>query len=295
MTEHDALDLAPLGFDNAEWIGDALPRYLDVLEDPGKASRPIVRTGFSDLDEILVGLEPGTLTVISGRPSAGKTTLLSNFARAAAFQQKIPTLWVDQENPHQRVIDRIISAEARIPLQAIRLRRMTDDDWARAARCMGRLALLPLLLHAGERVDVDQVRRMAKAAEAGLVAIDGLQLLKVSHDRETREREVSDTTRALKDLALEFDVPIVATAHLNRGPLQRFDPIPTLDDLRESDLIAHLADTVIIIDRPGMRDPDSPRAGQADLKVAKHRNLSPCDFTVACQGYYSRFIDMPTT
>lgn len=281
-----------LGFDHAEWIGEALPRYLDVLEDPSKASRPTVSTGFRDLDELLNGLEPGSLTVISGRPSTGKSTLLGNFARASAFTQEIPTLWVDQENPHQRVIDRIISAEAKVPLHSIRLRRMNDGDWTRVAQCMGRLVVLPLLLQAGERTDVEQIRRMTKASGAGLVAVDGLQLLKASRDRETREHEVSDTTRALKDLALEADVPVVVTAHLNRVPLQRLDPTPTLNDLRESDLIAHLADTVILIDRPGMRERDSPRAGEADLKVVKHRTLSSCDITVAFQGHYSRFMDM---
>nr|WP_017590834.1 DnaB-like helicase C-terminal domain-containing protein [Nocardiopsis ganjiahuensis] len=283
---------APIASEHAQWMFDALPGYLDLLEGTRKAPRPNALTGFQDLDKLTTGLEPGTLTVISGRPSAGKSTLLGNIACSSALRHAVPTMWIDQESSHRQVLDRIFSAEARVPLHVMRIRTMTDADWARLAVAMGRVASSPLLLQAGRRVDILQVRQLAEESGAELVAVDGLQSLKPRRDRETREREVSDITRALKDLALELNVPVVATAHLNRAPLQRFDPSPTLDDLRESDLIAHLADTVILIDRPDMRDPESPRAGEADLMVVKHRNGFPRDVTVAFQGHYSRFVDM---
>ncbi|WP_116247704.1 DnaB-like helicase C-terminal domain-containing protein [Nocardiopsis sp. FIRDI 009] len=289
---HVAFTPASIASEHARWVGDALPDYLDRLEDPGRAPRPSPPTGFADLDGLLTGLEPGTLTVISGRPTVGKSVLLGNFARSSALRHSIPTVWIDQESPRQQVLDRILSAEARVALHTIRLRMMTDDDWVRLARTMGRISVSPLLLHAGARVDTGQVRQLAEESGAGLMAVDGLQHLKPRRDRETREREVSDITRELKDIALELDIPVVATAHLNRAPLQRTDPSATLDDLRESDLIAHLADTVILIERPDMRDPNSPRAGEADLIVAKHRNGPTAEVTVAFQGHYSRFFDI---
>lgn len=284
--------LVPITSEYAQWMSDALPEYLDVLDGTRKAPRANTLTGFQGLDEVTTGLEPGTLTVISGRPSAGKSVLLGNIACSAALRHAVPTLWIDQESPHRQVLDRIFSAEARIPLPAIRAGMMTDDDWARLAITMRKVATAPLLLHAGKRVDTGQVRQLAEESGADLVAIDGLQHLKPHQGRETREREVSDITRALKDLALELEVPVVATAHLNRASLQRFDPSPTLDDLRESDLIAHLADTVILIERPDLRDRESPRVGEADLIIGKHRNGPTCDMTVAFQGHYSRFVDM---
>lgn len=282
----------PITSEYARWMSDALPEYLDVLDGTRKASRANTFTGFQDLDGITTGLEPGTLTVISGRPSVGKSVLLGNIACSAALHHAVPTLWVDQESPHRQVLDRIFSAEARIPLNAIRAGMMTDDDWVRLATTMRNVVTAPLLLHAGKRVDTDEVQQLAEESSASLVAIDGLQHLKPRQGRETREREVSDITRALKDLALELEVPVVATAQLNRAPLQRFDPSPTLDDLRESDLIAHLADTVILIERPDLRDRESLRAGEADLIIGKNRNGPTGDVTVAFQGHYSRFVDM---
>ncbi|MEU3020172.1 DnaB-like helicase C-terminal domain-containing protein [Nocardiopsis sp. NPDC007018] len=280
--------------DHAQWMYDALPDYLDLLDGTRRTPHPKAPTGFRDLDKLTTGLEPGTLTVISGRPSSGKSTLLGNIARSSALAHTIPTVWIDQENSHRQVLDRILSAEARIPLHRIRAETMDHDDWARMAQTMGRVVNEPLLVHAGTRVTTEQVRQLVQESGAGLVAIDGLQHLRPCRDRETREREVSDITRALKDIALELGVAVVATAHLNRAPLQRFDPSPTLDDLRESDLIAHLADTVILIDRPEMRDQGSPRAGEADLKVVKNRYGPALDLTVAFQGHYSRFVDMVT-
>lgn len=282
----------PVTSEHAQWLADALTDYLDALEGTDKTARPNVPTGFTDLDEITTGLEPGTLTVISGRPSVGKSTLLGNIACISAIRHAISTVWIDQENPRRQVLDRIFSAEARIPLYAIRADMMDDDAWTRLVKVIGFVAAAPLLLHAGRRVDTGQVRQLAEESEAGLVAIDGLQHLKPRRERETREREVSDITRALKDLALELEIPVVVTAHLNRAPLQRIDPSPTLDDLRESDLIAHLADNIILIERPDVRDRDSPRAGEADLILAKHRNGSTAEVTVAFQGHYSRFMSM---
>lgn len=283
---------APITSEQAQWMTDALPDYLDVLDGTLKAPQTNTLTGFKDLDKITTGLEPGTLTVISGRPSVGKSALLGNIARISAIRHAISTVWIDQDNPRRQVLDRIFSAEARISLYAIRAGMMDDNAWIRLAKAMGYVVSAPLLLHAGRRVDTGQVRQLAEESEAGLVAIDGLQHLKPRRDRETREREVSDITRALKDLALELEIPVVATAHLNRAPLQRFDPSPTLDDLRESDLIAHLADNIILIERPDMRDKESSRAGEADLILAKHRNGPTFTVTVAFQGHYSRFVDM---
>ncbi|MES0838443.1 DnaB-like helicase C-terminal domain-containing protein [Nocardiopsis tropica] len=285
---------APVTSPHGQWMGDALHEYLDLLEGPGRALRPNAVTGFKELDELTVGLEPGTLTVISGRPSVGKSMLLGNIACSSALRHAIPTVWIEQESSRRNVLDRVFSAEARIPRHLMRLGMMTDADWGRIAVQMGRVATSPLLIHAGVRVDTEQVRQLAQESGANLVAVDGLQHLKPHRERETREREVSDITRDLKDIALELQVPVVATAHLNRVPLQRFDSSPTLDDLRESDLIAHLADTVILIERPDLRDPGSPRAGEADLIVAKHRHGPAQTLAVAFQGHYSRFVDMAT-
>lgn len=282
---------ASVDSERARWLSENLPDYHTRLEGP-RNTPSAIPTGFKDLDALLTGLEPGTFTVISGRPSVGKSFLLGNLACTAAFTHWISTVWIDQESPQHQILDRIYSAQARVPLHTLRSDLMTKDDRARLSLSLGYTANAPLLLQAGTRVDTDQVQQLVKDSGAQMVAVDGLQHLKPADARETREREVSDITRALKDIALEYGVAVVATAHLNRAPLQRFDPSPTLDDLRESDLIAHLADTVVLIERPDLRDPQSPRAGEADLIVVKHRNGPTCTITVAFQGHYGRFVDM---
>lgn len=289
-----AFDPPTVECENAAWLGDALPGYLDLVEDAHTGNSLSIPTGFRELDELLTGLEPGTLTVISGRPSCGKSTLLCDIVRSAAMSHAIPTLWIDQESPRHQLLARVFSAEGRTPLHTIRSGLMNDEDWTRLAIALGRHATAPLLLHNGVRVNTEQVCWLAQESKADLIAVDTLQHLQPLEGRETREREVSDITRALKEIALELNVAVVATAHLNRAPLQRFDPSPTLDDLRESDLIAHLADTVILIERPELRDPQTPRAGEADLVVAKQRNGLKATLTVAFQGHYSRFVDMAT-
>ena len=109
---------------------------------------------------------------------------------------------------------------------------------------------------------------------------------------ESRQQEVSEFSRNLKLLAKELEVPIIALSQLNRGPEQRTDKRPMLSDLRESGSLEQDADVVILIHRDDAYDRDSPRAGEADLIVAKHRNGPTATVTVAFQGHYSRFVDM---
>jgi replicative DNA helicase len=109
---------------------------------------------------------------------------------------------------------------------------------------------------------------------------------------ENRQQEVSEMSRSLKLLAKEIDVPVIAISQLNRGPEQRTDKRPLLSDLRESGSIEQDSDVVILLHREDHYEPESPRAGEADLIVAKHRNGPTTTVTVAFQGHYSRFVDM---
>jgi replicative DNA helicase len=109
---------------------------------------------------------------------------------------------------------------------------------------------------------------------------------------ENRQQEVSDMSRSLKLLAKELNVPVIAVAQLNRGPEQRTDKRPLLSDLRESGSIEQDADMVILLHREDAYERESPRAGEADFIVAKHRNGPTATVTVAFQGHYSRFVDM---
>jgi replicative DNA helicase len=138
-------------------------------------------------------------------------------------------------------------------------------------------------------------RRLKQRHDLKLVIVDYLQLMSSPRRIENRQQEVSEMSRSLKLLAKEVDVPVIAISQLNRGPEQRNDKRPLLSDLRESGSIEQDSDVVILLHREDAYERESPRAGEADLIIAKHRNGPTTTVTVAFQGHYSRFVDMATT
>jgi replicative DNA helicase len=191
---------------------------------------------------------------------------------------------------------RLLAAEARVPLQHMRAGTMGDDDWARLARRMGEVAEAPLFVDDSPNLTMMEIRakarRLKQRHDLRLVVVDYMQLM-TSHKRvESRQVEVSEMSRSLKLLAKELDVPVIAVSQLNRQPEQRADKKPQLADLRESGSIEQDADLVILLHREDMYEKESPRAGEADLIVAKNRNGPTRTVTVAFQGHYSRFVDM---
>jgi replicative DNA helicase len=191
---------------------------------------------------------------------------------------------------------RLLSAEARVPLSTMRTGQMNDDDWARLARRMSEVADAPLFIDDSPNMSMMEIRakcrRLKQRNDLKFVIIDYLQLMSSPKRVENRQQEVSEMSRSLKLLAKELDVPVIALSQLNRGPEQRTDKKPLLSDLRESGSIEQDADVVILLHREDAYERESPRAGEADLIVAKHRNGPTATVTVAFQGHYSRFVDM---
>jgi replicative DNA helicase len=173
---------------------------------------------------------------------------------------------------------------------------MNDDDWARLARRMSEVADAPLFIDDSPNMSLMEIRakcrRLKQRNDLKFVIIDYLQLMSSPKRVENRQQEVSEMSRSLKLLAKELEVPLIALSQLNRGPEQRTDKKPLLSDLRESGSIEQDADVVILLHREDAYERESPRAGEADLIVAKHRNGPTATVTVAFQGHYSRFVDM---
>src|ERR1700726_3873508 len=191
---------------------------------------------------------------------------------------------------------RLPSAEARVPMHIMRTGQMSDDDWARVARRMSEVADAPLFIDDSPNMSLMEIRakcrRLKQRQDLKLVIVDYLQLMSSPKRTENRQQEVSEMSRSLKLLAKEIDVPVIAISQLNRGPEQRTDKRPLLSDLRESGSIEQDSDMVILLHREDAYERESPRAGEADLVVAKHRNGPTATVTVAFQGHYSRFVDM---
>ncbi|MGA5820857.1 replicative DNA helicase [Kitasatospora sp. NPDC094028] len=280
-------------------LADTMGSHLDDIEarkaNQGKLVG--VPTGYADLDALTGGLRGGQMIVVAARPAMGKSTLALDFARYAAIHHSLPTVIFSLEMSRGEIHDRLLSAEAKVLLNHIRSGNLDEDDWARIAHRMPNITDAPLYIDASSQLtgmDIrTKARRLAQKQKLGLVIVDYLQLMQSGGAKaENRQLEVSEISRGLKTLAKELDVPVVALSQLNRGPEQRQDKKPVVSDLRESGSIEQDADMVILLHREDAYEKESPRAGEADLIVGKHRNGPTATITVASQLHYSRFVDM---
>jgi replicative DNA helicase len=278
----------------SERLGDSLVR---AVTKPSTADR--IPTGFIDLDECLNGgWARGQLVVIGARPGIGKTTLATSFARASAIHNGIPTLFNSLEMSADDLTDCILCAEAKIPLHHHKAGIVDNAGLARAASRAPAINAAPLYID--ETTDLSlpalraQVRHLVRTAGLRLVIVDYLQLM-TAPKAENRQGEVAKLSRGLKLLAKEFGVTLIILAQLNRGPEQRQDKRPVKADLRESGAIEQDADIVLLLHREDAYDKESPRAGEADLILDKHRGGHPSTITVAAQLHYARLVDMAAT
>ncbi|OEJ36312.1 replicative DNA helicase [Streptomyces agglomeratus] len=281
-------------------LGNLLDDAANIVEDPNRySSLRGLPTGFRDLDLVTGGLTPGSLTVIASRPQVGRTTLLTDICRNTAIQNNIPTAVYSLEETGEFFLMRVLAAEARVARHHIICGTMTDEDWTRMARRVPDVSAAPLHVKTPGRLTMatleTEARELVEEHGLALLAVDGIQDIRPAKRSDLREREVGDVVRDLKTLARELNIPVVATSHLNRNPEQRYDRLPKLDDLRESGAITFAADTILLLHREDAYTLDTPRAGEADFYVAKHRQGPTAVITTAFQGHYGRFVDMQQT
>jgi replicative DNA helicase len=255
-----------------------------------------VPTGFVDLDELTNGLHGGQMVIVAARPAVGKSTLALDLCRSASMHHNMTAVIFSLEMTRNEITMRLLSAEAKIPLNHMRNGHMSDDDWQKLARKMGEVSAAPLFIDDSPNMTMMEIRakarRLKQRHNLRLIVIDYLQLMTSGRKVESRQLEVSEFSRQIKLLAKELEVPVVALSQLNRGPEQRSDKRPMLSDLRESGSLEQDADMVVLLHREDVYEKESTRPGEADLIVAKHRNGPTRDVVVAFQGHYSRFVDM---
>lgn len=279
-------------------LSEIMPDALLEIESIGRRGGTMtgVPTGFADLDALMNGLHAGQMIVIAARPAIGKSTLALDLARAASIKHGMASVIFSLEMSRNEITMKLLSAESRVALQSMRTGQMSDDDWTRLARRMSEVAHAPMFIDDSPNMSMMEIRakcrRLKQQHDLRLVIVDYLQLMTSPKRVESRQQEVSELSRSLKLLAKELGVPVIAVAQLNRGPEQRTDKRPMLSDLRESGSIEQDADVVILLHREDAYEKESPRAGEADFIVAKHRNGPTTTVTVAFQGHYSRFVDM---
>jgi replicative DNA helicase len=296
----DIMDLAYVGSDDADAIADGAEQRIydvarredsedaaaigDLVDDAMTELESIqnresaytgLPTGFRDLDDLTSGLQPGNLVIIAARPGIGKSSLAMNIARNVAVQHE-PVAMFSLEMSRYEIGMRLLCAEARVPWDRIRNKRVGPDDWTRVVSAGETLHDAPLSIVDAGNVNIVDIRakaRRLKTSKQGLslIIVDYLQLMTSPNTRrqDNRQQEVAEISRSLKLLAKELKVPILALSQLNRNPEARADKRPQLSDLRESGSLEQDSDVVMFIHRDDL-DPEKKR--EAELIMAKHRN-----------------------
>lgn len=301
LTANEALDKAQSlllamnqsGSDEAQAAKDILIACVDGIDRRFQSGNTLVGipTGFVDIDNMVSGLEPGTLVIVAGRPSMGKTALAMNVADHVASDEGVATAVFSLEMPAEAVMNRAIAARGRIDFSRIRNGRLDEQDWPRLTNAVGRINNAPLFIDDTPGLSVNDLRararRLAKRENLGLIVVDYLQLMK--GDGTNRTEEVGDISSGLKNLARELNVPVVALSQLNRSLEQRPNKRPVMSDLRQSGAIEQDADVIIFIYRDEVYHEDSPDKGTAEIDIAKQRNGPIGTVRLTFLGQYCRF------
>jgi replicative DNA helicase len=268
-------------------LTDAFDRIDDLHKQKGKLRG--LSTGFKDIDNLLAGLQKSDLVVLAARPSVGKTSLALDIARKVAVREKIPVGLFSLEMSKEQLVDRLLCAEAGVNLWKMRTGNLSskegDDDFPKIGQAMGVLSEAPIFIDDSATSNIMEIRTKARRLKLehglGLLVIDYLQLMEGRSNKsgDNRVQEVAEITRALKAIARELNIPVLALSQLSRAVEQQTGPaIPKLAHLRESGSIEQDADVVMFIYRKAAdrkyRYDDIPLEERniAEIFIAKHRN-----------------------
>ncbi len=284
-------------------IGTLLASVVDRIEtlynrdDPSDVTG--VPTGFSDLDRMTSGLQPGDLVVVAGRPSMGKTALALNMGEHVALAAGLPVVVFSMEMGAAQLALRLIGSVGRLDQHKLRTGRLAAEDWEKLTTALGRLNEAPILIDETPALNAIEVRSRARRlmktyGKLGLVIVDYLQLMQATTTGENRATEISEISRAMKSLAKELKVPVMALSQLNRSLEQRPNKRPVMSDLRESGAIEQDADVILFIYRDEVYNPETQDKGVAEIIIGKQRNGPIGTVRLTFLGEYTRFENFAT-
>jgi replicative DNA helicase len=291
------VDKQDLGRDRLAQLAKALDSEpLRRLDDSDVLWDEVVRVEPDGVDQVYDLTIDGMHNFVANDIVVHNSTLGLDVARHAAVRAGVPTVVFSLEMSRTELVQRLMCAECTVDMQRLRTGRMEEGDWTRLTRSLGKLADAPLFIDDSPATTMMEIRakcrRLKQRHGLGLVVVDYLQLMQPTRRFENRQQEVSDISRSMKLLAKELEVPVIAISQLSRQTESRSDRRPMLSDLRESGALEQDSDVVLFIYRDELYDPESPRKGEADLILAKHRNGPTDTVTVTFQGQYSRFAPM---
>ena len=292
MTARDLLDFA-----QSRWmtVGDSLNRASNTMQHINQVMSGVVdridemylreskddvtglRTGIDDLDNKTTGMQPGELNIIAARPSMGKTSLALNIVEHVALKQGKNAAVFSLEMINNQLGMRLLSSVARLPAQRVSIGRVNDDEWSLITKAVYDLKDTGIYLDEESTLNVNDIRARARRlhrelkGELHLIVIDYIGLIS-TNGNDSRANEMADISRALKLLAKELHIPIIALAQLNRGLEQRPNKRPVMSDLRDSGGLEQDADNIFFIYRDEVYHPDTQDKGTAEIIIAKQRN-----------------------
>ena len=276
-------------------ISQVVMNTLDNIEKASRAKGPVtgLATGFTDLDFKTAGFQNSDLILIAARPSMGKTAFALNIAEYMAFRNRLNVALFSLEMSKEQLMNRLFSLESRVDAQALRTGALSDGDWASLIESAGVIGRSNLIIDDTPGITVTELRSRCRKykLEHGLdiVVVDYLQLMQGSRRTESRQQEISDISRALKGIARELNVPVVALSQLSRAVEQRPDHRPMLSDLRES---GQDADVVMFLYREDYYNKDTERKDIAEVIIAKQRNGPIGTVELAWLPRYTKFANL---
>ncbi len=270
---------------------------LDKLTELSEKNDTVtgLTTGFIDLDKHMSGLIAPDLIVIAARPGMGKTSFAVNIAQNAAIKAKVPVAIFNLEMTGEQLATRMLSGEARVSSRRLRDGDLKDDDWPLIGEAISRLSETEIYIDDTRGITVTEIGTRCKKLKMerglGLVVIDYIQLIKGSRKDGNRRLEIEEITRALKILAKDLNVPLIALSQLSRAveKEKREEKRPKLSDLRESGSIEQDADIVMFLHRPGRDDPSVEEPNKAICIIEKFRNGEPGDIPLTWLGEFTKF------
>lgn len=280
-----------------EVLGEVVDRIQQLYDRDDPSEITGTPSGFTDLDKMTSGLQPGDMIVVAGRPSMGKTAFALNIAEYVGVEAKLPVAVFSLEMSGPQLAMRFLSSVGRLDQHALRTGKLGDEEWDKMTVALGKLHEAPIHIDETGAISSTDLRARARRlhrqfGKLGLIVIDYIQLMTSGSGSENRATEISEISRSIKALAKELSVPVIALSQLSRKVEERNDKRPMMSDLRESGAIEQDADIIIMMYREEYYNKETPDKGIAEVIVGKHRNGPTGTVRLNFQGEYTKFVNL---
>lgn len=276
-------------------IKEALASSFDRIDEIHKSGVGFrgIRTGFYDMDNMLSGLQESNLIILAARPGQGKTAMAVNIAQHVGVNEKLPVGIFSLEMSQEELVDRLLVGQADVDAWRLKTGKLSEADFHKLSEAMGKLADAPIFIDDTPGLSIAEMRTKARRLQlehnVSLIIVDYLQLVDPGRRYDSRVQEVSVVSQAMKNLARELKVPIIALSQLSRAVEHRGEKKPQLADLRESGAIEQDADVVMFLYRP---DEELAPTMAIKLLIAKHRNGPTGEIDLLFRGDRIRFYNI---